>query len=258
MKFQQLRERFRKGMKIPHVENPTVSEIIGLLRKSQFGDVRFVSHNGTLYAWDAGEAIHMTFYSSELFDNGYHNGENNAYITTRFFDHDDSDVEIGQELLKNHPYMRKILAGIEKEYGLTLKETNSDDIAVYYDFERQLKESAWTSPIPFNQYPTYMSIGHPGYEKFNISDVLMWLYDGKRVRYHELEHRDDIHNDYFSDRLIKNNPFGRIFHPDKVISLSSYDSTELAYFSAAYELQKKYPDYKILTQSGNHWKVFKG
>lgn len=135
------------------------------------------------------------------------------------------------------------------------------DVQILKEDTTPLNEAKfWAPPKMYPGKSTYISIGHSGWDKIDLDDVVLWMATEKRIMYKTPKHGGDTHDMHWSMGR-QTVAFGRIVHSEKLISFEingMYGDDSAEIFSIAHDLQKKYRGYDILRNVGNHWARFIG
>lgn len=127
MKFKELREKFQKGFTIPHLVDPSPTELVRFMKnKTKYDNVRVFDVDGTIYAWDGYLGIHYHFAKRELFDARI---GRDIEIRANFDpNHNDEGTRIGEKFYKNNKdWVHRVFAEIETAYGGYIDRDDSNN-----------------------------------------------------------------------------------------------------------------------------------
>ena len=139
MQFRELRERFQKGFRIPHLINPSPKETVEFLGRTKYESLRVTKYKGDIYVWDGNLAVHHDFKKNELMLQFSEYASTDKYDSNLNPIESDEATKIGKHLSRdNEEWVRDVMKAIEyRNVGKFVRDSRYKTNSYYdhYKFE---------------------------------------------------------------------------------------------------------------------------
>lgn len=170
---------------ISYVFNPTARELLGLLKKSKWKEIRFITDGKDLYAWDAGNVIHCEFSKTVLGKEGF-TGCQDIDIGFANYRRDVGSISVGKNILKN-PRLKRVFDSFIAMFAKNQKWSYSTEIVWTFtdDTSIDLSEANKTTTLNENKVP------RRGLD-FEVNGTVYWTNPGLNTIQAQLERGNTV------------------------------------------------------------------